>query len=229
MMLHDLQLKQWNLVPKPFASHEHSWLWMLVKPFLMNLSEVYISLSFEEFRNRVCFLLSLTSAASAFITTWQNPWAVSVLDWHCMKVHSLLLWRLTIQTNICSWDLAACDCFLEQNDMFSLIIISDYINKWNKKISLGFFFYNCCPTCLWTIVHYVSIKSAAWDSWILEILILKKNCQQDISKFPEKDYTLLGEGGIILSGGQRARISLARWVFSSSSCALFHRYGIYYD
>ncbi|KAF2974586.1 hypothetical protein EK904_001453 [Melospiza melodia maxima] len=42
----------------------------------------------------------------------------------------------------------------------------------------------------------------------------------DISKFPEKDYTLLGEGGIILSGGQRARISLARAVYKDADLYL---------
>ncbi|XP_041444470.1 cystic fibrosis transmembrane conductance regulator isoform X2 [Xenopus laevis] len=45
-----------------------------------------------------------------------------------------------------------------------------------------------------------------------------KACQleEDISKFPEKDNTVLGEGGITLSGGQRARISLARAVYKDA-------------
>ncbi|KAG8577539.1 hypothetical protein GDO81_010214 [Engystomops pustulosus] len=49
-----------------------------------------------------------------------------------------------------------------------------------------------------------------------------KACQleEDISKFPEKDNTVLGEGGITLSGGQRARISLARAVYKDADLYL---------
>ncbi|KAG9490170.1 hypothetical protein GDO78_005841 [Eleutherodactylus coqui] len=49
-----------------------------------------------------------------------------------------------------------------------------------------------------------------------------KACQleEDIGKFPEKDNTVLGEGGITLSGGQRARISLARAVYKDADLYL---------
>nr|DBA31230.1 TPA: hypothetical protein GDO54_007108 [Pyxicephalus adspersus] len=49
-----------------------------------------------------------------------------------------------------------------------------------------------------------------------------KACQleEDIEKFPEKDNTVLGEGGITLSGGQRARISLARAVYKDADLYL---------
>ncbi|XP_056429817.1 cystic fibrosis transmembrane conductance regulator isoform X2 [Hyla sarda] len=49
-----------------------------------------------------------------------------------------------------------------------------------------------------------------------------KACQleEDIGKFPEKDNTILGEGGITLSGGQRARISLARAVYKDADLYL---------
>ena len=36
------------------------------------------------------------------------------------------------------------------------------------------------------------------------------DCFQDIALFPEKDQTQVGERGVTLSGGQRARVSLAR-------------------
>ncbi|XP_077329075.1 cystic fibrosis transmembrane conductance regulator [Lithobates pipiens] len=49
-----------------------------------------------------------------------------------------------------------------------------------------------------------------------------KACQleEDIEKFTEKDNTVLGEGGITLSGGQRARISLARAVYKDADLYL---------
>ncbi|MEE6480967.1 hypothetical protein FKM82_012720 [Ascaphus truei] len=49
-----------------------------------------------------------------------------------------------------------------------------------------------------------------------------KACQleEEVAKFPEKDNTVLGEGGITLSGGQRARISLARAVYKDADLYL---------
>ncbi|KAG8439811.1 hypothetical protein GDO86_005830 [Hymenochirus boettgeri] len=49
-----------------------------------------------------------------------------------------------------------------------------------------------------------------------------KACQleEDIGKFPDKDNTVLGDGGITLSGGQRARISLARAVYKDADLYL---------
>ncbi len=49
--------------------------------------------------------------------------------------------------------------------------------------------------------------------------MLKK--QKDLKLFPNGENTLVGEKGINLSGGQRARISVARALYSESQIYLF--------
>ena len=43
---------------------------------------------------------------------------------------------------------------------------------------------------------------------------------EDIKKFPDGDQTVVGEHGIVLSGGQRARVSLARAVYADADIYL---------
>ena len=43
---------------------------------------------------------------------------------------------------------------------------------------------------------------------------------QDIEKFPDCDQTIVGERGVVLSGGQRARVSLARAVYAEGELYL---------
>ena len=51
---------------------------------------------------------------------------------------------------------------------------------------------------------------------ILEVCDLEK----DLSGFPKRDLTEIGQRGVILSGGQRARVSLARAIYSDSDIYL---------
>lgn len=45
--------------------------------------------------------------------------------------------------------------------------------------------------------------------------------QKDFEQFPQGDRTLVGERGVSLSGGQRARINLARAVYKEADVYLF--------
>lgn len=42
----------------------------------------------------------------------------------------------------------------------------------------------------------------------------------DLKVLPSGDETLVGERGLLLSGGQKARISLARALYSDADCLL---------
>uniref|UniRef100_A0A674IR63 Cystic fibrosis transmembrane conductance regulator n=1 Tax=Terrapene triunguis TaxID=2587831 RepID=A0A674IR63_9SAUR len=64
------------------------------------------------------------------------------------------------------------------------------------------------------------IFGVSYDEYRYKSVIKACQLEEEISKFPEKDYTVLGEGGITLSGGQRARISLARAVYKDADLYL---------
>ncbi|XP_053572660.1 cystic fibrosis transmembrane conductance regulator [Bombina bombina] len=64
------------------------------------------------------------------------------------------------------------------------------------------------------------IFGVSYDHYRYKSVIKACQLEEDIAKFPEKDNTVLGEGGITLSGGQRARISLARAVYKDADLYL---------
>ncbi|XP_064418015.1 cystic fibrosis transmembrane conductance regulator [Latimeria chalumnae] len=64
------------------------------------------------------------------------------------------------------------------------------------------------------------IFGLSYDEYRYTSVIAACQLQEDIVLFPEKDKTTLGEGGITLSGGQRARISLARAVYKDADLYL---------
>ncbi|XP_073094645.1 cystic fibrosis transmembrane conductance regulator isoform X1 [Manis javanica] len=64
------------------------------------------------------------------------------------------------------------------------------------------------------------IFGVSYDEYRYTSVIKACQLEEDISKFAEKDNIVLGEGGVTLSGGQRARISLARAVYKDADLYL---------
>ncbi|XP_006859377.1 PREDICTED: cystic fibrosis transmembrane conductance regulator [Chrysochloris asiatica] len=64
------------------------------------------------------------------------------------------------------------------------------------------------------------IFGVSYDEYRYKSVIRACQLEEDISKFAEKDNIVLGEGGVTLSGGQRARISLARAVYKDADLYL---------
>ncbi|XP_060229830.1 cystic fibrosis transmembrane conductance regulator [Meriones unguiculatus] len=64
------------------------------------------------------------------------------------------------------------------------------------------------------------VFGVSYDEYRYNSIIKACQLQEDISKFAEKDNTVIGEGGVTLSGGQRARISLARAVYKDADLYL---------
>ncbi|KAG8142871.1 putative Cystic fibrosis transmembrane conductance regulator protein [Naja naja] len=80
-----------------------------------------------------------------------------------------------------------------------------------------------CPQVSWIMPGTIKeniVFGVSYDEYRYKSVIKACQLEEDISKFPEKDDTVLGEGGITLSGGQRARISLARAVYKDADLYL---------
>ncbi|XP_030072284.1 cystic fibrosis transmembrane conductance regulator [Microcaecilia unicolor] len=80
-----------------------------------------------------------------------------------------------------------------------------------------------CPQIAWIMPGSIKeniIFGVSYDEYRYMSVIKACQLEEDIAKFPEKDDTVLGEGGIILSGGQRARISLARAIYKDADVYL---------
>ncbi|XP_077194544.1 cystic fibrosis transmembrane conductance regulator [Paroedura picta] len=80
-----------------------------------------------------------------------------------------------------------------------------------------------CPQVSWIMPGTIKeniIFGVSYDEFRYKSVIKACQLEEDISKFLDKDDTVLGEGGITLSGGQRARISLARAVYKDADLYL---------
>ncbi|XP_059834268.1 cystic fibrosis transmembrane conductance regulator isoform X1 [Hypanus sabinus] len=64
------------------------------------------------------------------------------------------------------------------------------------------------------------IFGLSFDEYRYTSVVSACQLEEDITLFPNKDKTVLGEGGITLSGGQRARICLARALYKDADLYL---------
>ncbi|XP_042191774.1 cystic fibrosis transmembrane conductance regulator isoform X2 [Callorhinchus milii] len=64
------------------------------------------------------------------------------------------------------------------------------------------------------------IFGLSYDEYRYTSVIHACQLEEDISMLPNKDKTVLGDGGITLSGGQRARVSLARALYKDADLYL---------
>nr|P26362.1 RecName: Full=Cystic fibrosis transmembrane conductance regulator; Short=CFTR; AltName: Full=ATP-binding cassette sub-family C member 7; AltName: Full=Channel conductance-controlling ATPase; AltName: Full=Dogfish transmembrane conductance regulator; AltName: Full=cAMP-dependent chloride channel [Squalus acanthias]AAA49616.1 cystic fibrosis transmembrane conductance regulator [Squalus acanthias] len=64
------------------------------------------------------------------------------------------------------------------------------------------------------------IFGLSYDEYRYTSVVNACQLEEDITVFPNKDKTVLGDGGITLSGGQRARISLARALYKDADLYL---------
>ena len=59
-----------------------------------------------------------------------------------------------------------------------------------------------------------------FDQKKFELVIEACALEKDVASFPDRDLTLIGENGVVLSGGQRARVNLARAVYADADIYL---------
>ena len=71
-----------------------------------------------------------------------------------------------------------------------------------------------------TIKENVLFRSQSFDQQKYKLALRDTCLAEDILLFPEGEDTVVGEKGVTLSGGQKARLSLARALYSDSDIYL---------
>ncbi|XP_032237842.2 ATP-binding cassette sub-family C member 4 isoform X2 [Nematostella vectensis] len=79
------------------------------------------------------------------------------------------------------------------------------------------------PQCPWVYSGTVRenvLFGKKYQQWKYQVVVRACDLEKDLNEFPDRDLTTIGEHGVLLSGGQRTRIGLARALYADADIYL---------
>ncbi|XP_065211997.1 ATP-binding cassette sub-family C member 4-like isoform X2 [Planococcus citri] len=107
-----------------------------------------------------------------------------------------------------------------KSSLLNVILGELPINEGNLKLNGSISYYSQIPWIFAGTIRKNIIFSEEYDAERYEKVIEACALKHDFASFPDADLTLIGERGITLSGGQKARVALARAVYRKADIYL---------
>lgn len=98
--------------------------------------------------------------------------------------------------------------------MLSILGELDSITADNFSINGSVAYVSQEPYCFNGTIQQNILFGKSFEESLYRRIIYICALEEDMKQFPAGDQTLVGERGVTLSGGQKARISLARYLFN---------------